>query len=66
MVKELDLFESNHGCGLNGLSSEKHSKRTEHNVTRPELTRNVFPEPFGGVEDITHGFSTFEYFDLTG
>ena len=20
MVKELDLFESNHGCGLNGLS----------------------------------------------
>ena len=28
MVKELDLFESNNGCGMNGLSSEKHSKRT--------------------------------------
>jgi len=25
MVKELDLFESNNGCGMNGLSSEKHS-----------------------------------------
>src|SRR5260370_23443152 len=26
MVKKLDLLESNHGCGLNGLSREKHSK----------------------------------------
>ncbi len=26
MVKELDLLESNHGCGLNGLSREKHFK----------------------------------------
>ena len=28
MVKELDLFESNDGCKINGLSSEKHSKLT--------------------------------------
>ena len=28
MVKELDLFESNHGCGLNALSQGKHPKRT--------------------------------------
>src|SRR5215831_14688047 len=26
MVKKLDLLESNHGCGLNGRSREKHSK----------------------------------------
>jgi hypothetical protein len=26
MVKKLDLIESNHGCGLNALSREKHSK----------------------------------------
>ena len=28
MVKELDLFESNHGCWLNTLSQGKHPKRT--------------------------------------
>jgi hypothetical protein len=28
MVKELDLFESNHGCGLNALSKGKHPERT--------------------------------------
>ena len=28
MVKELDLFESNHGCGLNALSEGRHLKRT--------------------------------------
>jgi hypothetical protein len=28
MVKELDLFESNHGCGLNALSQGKYPKRT--------------------------------------
>jgi hypothetical protein len=28
MVKELDLFESNHGCGLNARSQGKHPKRT--------------------------------------
>ena len=27
-VKELDLFESNNSCGMNGLTCEKHSKRT--------------------------------------
>jgi len=27
IVKKLDLLESNHDCGLNGLSREKHSKR---------------------------------------
>ncbi len=26
MVKELDLFESNHGCGLNAPSHAKHPK----------------------------------------
>jgi hypothetical protein len=28
MVKELDLSESNHGCGLNALSQGKHPKRS--------------------------------------
>jgi hypothetical protein len=28
MVKELDLFESNHGCGLNAVILVKHPKRT--------------------------------------
>jgi hypothetical protein len=28
MVKELDLLEPNHGCGLNGLSRESIPKRT--------------------------------------
>jgi hypothetical protein len=27
MVKQLDLLESNHGCGLNGLSRESVPKR---------------------------------------
>ena len=27
--------------------------------------RNVFLRPFEADRDITHGFSTFEYFDLT-
>jgi hypothetical protein len=28
MVKELDLFETNQGCGLSALSQGKHPKRT--------------------------------------
>jgi sugar/nucleoside kinase (ribokinase family) len=28
LVKELDLFESNHGCGLNAVFLVKHPKRT--------------------------------------
>ena len=64
MVKKLDLLES-------WLQAERIIQRKAFqngsNTTLhvPYLTRNVFPEPFG-AEDITHGFSTFEYFDHTG
>src|SRR5215831_17362605 len=37
MVKKLDLFESDHGCGLNGLSWESIPKRKQHNVTRSAI-----------------------------
>jgi hypothetical protein len=65
MVKELDLFESNHGCGLNALSKENIRNGRNTTLHGPESVRNVFPRPFGAGRAITHGFSTFEYFDLT-
>ena len=65
MVKELDLFESNHGCWLNALSREDIRNGRNTTLHGPELARNVFPKPFGAGRAITHGFSTFEYFDLT-
>jgi hypothetical protein len=37
MVKELDLFESNHGCGLNALFQGKHPKT---NVTKRYTVQN--------------------------
>src|SRR5260370_39806622 len=66
MVKELDLFESNHGCGLNALSQEKIRNGRNKTLHGPELVRNVFAGPFGAGRAIAHGFSMFEYFDLTG
>ena len=33
--------------------------------TGPELARNVLPRPLGARRPITHGFSMFEYFDLS-
>ena len=66
VVKELDLFESNHGCGLNALSQEKIRNERTKTLHGPELVRNVFPGPFGAGRAIAHGFSMFEYFDLTG
>jgi hypothetical protein len=65
MVKELDLFESNHGCGLNALSQENIRNGRNKTLHGPELVRNVFPGPFGAGRAIAHGFSMFEYFDLT-
>jgi hypothetical protein len=44
MVKKLDQPESNHGCGLNALSREKHPNTT---LPGPDWTRDVFPQPFG-------------------
>jgi L-rhamnose-H+ transport protein len=66
MVKELDLFESNHGCWLNALSREDIRNGRNTTLHGPELARNVFPKPFGAGRAITHGFSTFESFDLMG
>jgi hypothetical protein len=66
MVKELDLFESNHGYGLNALSQENIRNGRSTTLRGPEMVRNFFPRPFGAGRVITHGFSTFEYFDLTG
>ncbi len=65
MVKILDLFEFNHGCGLNALSRENIRNKRNTTLHGPELVRNVFPRPFGASRAITHDFSTFEYFDLT-
>jgi hypothetical protein len=66
MVKELDLFESNHGCGLNGCPGSHPERRCNTTYTGPELARNVLPRPFEARRPITHRFSIFEYFDLTG
>jgi hypothetical protein len=48
MVKKLDLLESDHGCGLSGLSREEHSK-TE--VTQRYTVHNwrvtFSSQPFG-------------------
>src|SRR5260370_15008129 len=67
MVKELDLFESNHGCGLNAPS---HAKRPKTAVTQRYTVQNWCVTSSQGRSDrvaaSTHGFSTFEYFDLTG
>jgi hypothetical protein len=63
MVKELDLFESNHGCGLNARPTQ--NIRRNIPLHGPELVRNVVPRPSDRVVLSTHGFSTFEYFYLT-
>ena len=65
MVKEFALFESNHGCGLNGCPGSHPDWRCNTTLHGPELERNVLPGPFEARRPITHGFSMFEYFDLT-
>ena len=66
MVKELDLFESNHGCGLNVYRPGK-KIRNGRNITLqgPELARNGFQRPLGSGRAIICSFSKFEYFDQT-
>src|SRR6516165_1696062 len=66
MVKKLDLLESNHGCELNALLVKSIRKP---NVTQPYTVQNrrvTFSRSRSARGDITHDFTTFEYFDHTG
>src|SRR5258708_154484 len=47
MVKELDVFEFNHGCGLKSLSRGNIRNRRNTRLHGHELTCNVFPMPVG-------------------
>jgi hypothetical protein len=47
MVKKLDLLESNHGCGLNGLSGKSIQNGSNTTLNGQHLTRNVILQPFG-------------------
>src|SRR5215471_20627884 len=42
MVKKLDLLESDHGCGPNGLSWESMPNGSNTTLHGPQLTCNVF------------------------
>ena len=66
MVKELDLFESNNGCGRTDYPVKNIRNGRNTTLHGPELDAQRFPKAVRGVGDITHGLSTFEYFDLTG
>ena len=65
MVKELDMFESNNGCGMNHYPVKNIRNGRNTTLHGPELDAQRFPKAVRGVGDITHGLSTFEYFDLT-
>jgi short chain dehydrogenase len=48
-VKKLDLFESNHGCGLNVPSQGRDRNGRNITLQGPELVRNVFQKPLGAA-----------------
>jgi hypothetical protein len=48
-VKKLELFESNHGCGLNVPSQGRYRNGRNITLQGPELVRNVFQKPLGAA-----------------
>jgi hypothetical protein len=65
VIKEIDLIDPNHGSAAEHAGTGKDPKGRNTTLHCPELVCNVFPRLFGARYLITHGFSTFEYFDLT-